>query len=236
MRRRGQVPGESPAPQYNEPQSGTRSSGKCTSAEGWAPTKSTLNAPVEDPKASRTLRRGDGEGSGTLTPDDGQRSADGKRTGSLPHDTHTHTHTHTHTQKYQMWQTIEIRVVELRAWINKALRAARNAVRSRGRSEMPWKHPREMAKSGFLRLFGKWVRKDADKRAEEENLKDRENTQETELRDVEPPKQRAREADPSEGIGRDPGETTQSDSRKKKRRPIKRRYPRYFSPRISGSR
>ena len=26
----------------------------CTSAEGWAPTKSTLNAPVEDPKASRT--------------------------------------------------------------------------------------------------------------------------------------------------------------------------------------
>ena len=36
----------------------------CTSAEGWAPTKSTLNAPVEDPKASRTLRRGDGEGSG----------------------------------------------------------------------------------------------------------------------------------------------------------------------------
>ena len=64
VRRRGQVPGESPAPQYNEPQSGTRSSGKCTSAEGWAPTKSTLNAPVEDPKASRTLRRGDGEGSG----------------------------------------------------------------------------------------------------------------------------------------------------------------------------
>ena len=64
VRRCGQVWGESPAPGYKGPQSGTRSNGECTNAEGWAPAKSSLNAPVEDPKASRTLRRGEGEGSG----------------------------------------------------------------------------------------------------------------------------------------------------------------------------
>ena len=42
--------------------------GQCTSAEGRAPAESTLNAPVEDPKASRTLQEGGGRMDGSRAP------------------------------------------------------------------------------------------------------------------------------------------------------------------------
>jgi hypothetical protein len=63
---------------------------------------------------------------------------------------------------YRKWQTAEIRVTELRAWINKALRAARSILKrhQQDNGEAPWEHPRDMPSSEFLKLFGKWTPSD----------------------------------------------------------------------------